>query len=141
MPKLQSAFVAFTCSLLISGAAMAAPPLEAREVTYQGRAGVWFPVTDAERLLDVVARKLPDAKGVIRTQETLIDLMRIQVRTATTTSAAKDNVITAQQELNQVILDTLKEDKTTPIWREPALWLTVGATVVGVIWAVTSRPN
>lgn len=128
--RLRHASIVFLCSaLLASGPAFA----ESRPLTVRGRPGVWFPRADADRLRDVVERKLPAAHEVIRTQELLLALQATQIRTSTTALAVSSTIAASNLQLATTLQQAFEEEAGRG--SRDLVWFS-GGTVLGVALGV-----
>lgn len=145
--RFLNALTASLCSVVLVVAPVhAQEPLETKSVEVDGRAGVWFPRDDADRVLDVVTRKLPAAEGVIETQKKIIDLQVQQIHTATTGWAQSTELNEKQGEFSDTVLKAYKEeaDRNSGLFSEPVFWTLIGVVAGGLIaggtvWAVTKK--
>ena len=70
--------------VLLQSSSTLAAPLAPKVLQVEGKAGLWFPRDDADRLLDVLQRKLPALEKTVEAQDKLIALQKIALTTATT---------------------------------------------------------
>ena len=131
--KFLNASIASICSiaLVIAPALTHAQPLESKSVEVDGRSGVWFPEEDADRLLDVVTRKLPEAESVIETQQEIIELQVQQIRTATVALVETSSVAKMHHDLAATAIKAFNEeaDRNSGLFNEPAFWIVVGILI------------
>ncbi|MEM7675266.1 MAG: hypothetical protein AAF449_04590, partial [Myxococcota bacterium] len=82
---------------------------------------VCFAPTDAERLLDVVERRLPTALAVIELEGQRNEVLTLQVATATTGWALAE------------------EGTNSSVFKSPVLWALIGVVVGGAVVGLTVR--
>lgn len=129
--KLLNGSVVFLCSLL------AVTPVAAQDqpaaIPYKGAPGVWFPRDTADKLLDVVERKLPAAQDVIAAQDKLLDLQLKQIATATTTTQQALDLAAQQEEFATTVQQAYEEEvnRNSGLFQQPVFWFAVGVLLTG----------
>lgn len=128
--KLPTASIALGLSVsLMLGASAEA---QTQPLVVDGKPGVWLPRADADRVLFELTRtsSLADA---LRTADRLLDLQRVQLRTATTALALSEDVAARNLELAETALDAYRDEvrHNAAFFRQPAFWALVGALLGG----------
>ena len=140
--RFPNALIALLCSFALAFGPFvhAAEPLRSKPIQVEGEPGVWFPRDDADRLLDVVTRRHPNALGVIDFQGRLINLQAQQITTATTALVLTSSNAQQNLQLAQAFRSAYEKEveRNNSIWNEPVLWVVVGVVLGGgVAWVAT----
>jgi hypothetical protein len=131
--KFLHASTAFLCSLLLASApVLAQEPLRSKPVTVDGEPGVWFPRSDADRILFELTRTAT-LTAVVRDQERVINLQLQQIRTATTSLQVVEGIAQSNAELADTALDAYSEEvkRNSGLFREPIFLIGLGVLVGG----------
>lgn len=134
---MQKSLTSWICSGLLVVAlpfAAVAEPINAVPKTHNGQAGVWLPRDDAGRVLQEVA-KVPEYKETIKSQDELIDLLKVQTKTATSANQQLQDALQQSTEFGQHFHDAYLEevDRNGSIWNSSTFWLITGVVIGGAV--------
>lgn len=137
--------ITFLAKSLITVTPSYAVPLQLtpKAVTIEGKEGVWFPKKQAEKLLWIIEKRLPATeKGLVVAQEELIAAQRNLIVTSSATIDAQSRLILEEraransafklEEQRRIELNDEKA-KNDSFFRQPTVWLTIGAITAGVV--------